>query len=189
MKVLLLDTNVVSILFKTDHSLRESCLQAVAGRQLMISFTTRAELMLWPVANRWGDPRRTALAQHIALYTTLYPDEHSCAIWAEIVAQCRRAGRPIQTADAWIASAARQWGVPLPQTFGTMPRSRIWTSCRFHNRATLLDQRSFVRRKPLEPSVEDMDRTGEEFGKAPNQLGREVGVKKKLQRDRRSRPT
>jgi predicted nucleic acid-binding protein len=24
-----------------------------------------------------------------------------------------RAGQPIQTADAWIASAARQWRVPL----------------------------------------------------------------------------
>jgi hypothetical protein len=33
-----------------------------------------------------------------------------------------------------------------------------------------------------------MDRTGEEFGKAANQPGRKVGVKKKLQRDRRSRP-
>src|SRR5580700_11365081 len=108
MKILLLDTNVVSILFKRNHSLRGACLQAVAGRQLMISFTTRAELMLWPVANQWGDPRRAALAEHIALYTTLYPDENTCAIWAEIVGQCRRAGRPIQNADAWIASAARQ---------------------------------------------------------------------------------
>jgi predicted nucleic acid-binding protein len=116
MKVLLLDTNVVSILFKKNHSLREASLQAVAGRQLIISFTNRAELMLWPVANKWEDPRRAVLAQQIALYTTLYPDEHTCAIWAEIVGQCRRAGRPIQTADAWIASAARQWGVPLATT-------------------------------------------------------------------------
>jgi predicted nucleic acid-binding protein len=108
MKVLLLDTNVVSILFQRNHSLRQSCLQAVEGRQLIISFTTRAEFMLWPVANNWGVHRRAALAQHISLYTTLYPDEHTCAIWAEIVGQCRRAGRPIQTADAWIASAARQ---------------------------------------------------------------------------------
>jgi predicted nucleic acid-binding protein len=116
MKVLLLDTNLVSILFKRNHPLREACLQAVAGRQLIISFTTRAELMLWPVVNNWEGPRRAALERHITLYTTLYPDEHTCAIWAEIVGQCRRAGRPIQTADAWIASAARQWGVPLATT-------------------------------------------------------------------------
>ncbi|MGO4880776.1 MAG: PIN domain-containing protein [Bryobacteraceae bacterium] len=116
MKVLLLDTNVVSILFKRNHPLRGVCLEAVAGCQLMISFTTRAELMLWPIVNRWGDPRRAGLEQHLALYTTLYPDEHTCGTWAEIVGQCRRAGRPIQTADAWIASAALQWGVPLATT-------------------------------------------------------------------------
>jgi predicted nucleic acid-binding protein len=113
MKVLLLDTNVVSILFKKTHSLRQACLKAVSGQQLVISFMTRAELMLWPVTNDWGESRRAALSQHIALYTTLYPDERTCAIWAEVVNRCRRTGQPIQTADAWIASAARQWGIPL----------------------------------------------------------------------------
>ena len=113
MKVLLLDTNVVSILFKKTHSLRQVCLEAVTGQQLAISFMTRAELMLWPITNNWGDPRWAALSQHLALYTTLYPDERTCAIWAEVVNRCRRTGQPIQTADAWIASAARQWGIPL----------------------------------------------------------------------------
>jgi predicted nucleic acid-binding protein len=32
------------------------------------------------------------------------------------VDRCRRIGQPIQTADAWIASTARQWGVPLVTT-------------------------------------------------------------------------
>jgi predicted nucleic acid-binding protein len=72
-----------------------------------------AELMLWPIANRWGESRRSALAQHLALYTTLYPDSRTCAICAEIVDGCRRSGQPIETADAWIASAARQWRIPL----------------------------------------------------------------------------
>ena len=116
MKVILLDTNVVSILFKENHSLRQACLEAVSGQQLVISFMTQAELMLWPVTNHWGESRRAALSRHIALYTTLYPDESTCAIWAEVVDRCRRIGQPIQTADAWIASTARQWGVPLVTT-------------------------------------------------------------------------
>jgi len=91
-------------------------MEAVAERQLAISFMTRAELMLWPVANNWGDSRRAALAQHLNLYTTLYPDEYTCAIWVEVVDQCRRAGQQIQTADAWIASTARQWRLPLVTT-------------------------------------------------------------------------
>jgi predicted nucleic acid-binding protein len=116
MKVLLVDTNVVSILFKKNHSLRQACLEAVSGRQLVISFMTLAELMLWPVTNNWGESRRATLSQHIGLYTTLYPDDRTCAIWTEVVDRCRRTGQPIQTADAWIASTARQWGVPLATT-------------------------------------------------------------------------
>jgi predicted nucleic acid-binding protein len=43
---------------------------------------------------------------------TLYPDERTCGIWAAVVDQCRRAERPIQNADAWIAASARRWGCP-----------------------------------------------------------------------------
>jgi predicted nucleic acid-binding protein len=116
MNVLLLDTSVVSILFNRNHSLRPTCVDAVAGHQLVISFMTRAELSLWPVANNWGASRRSALEEHMALYLTLYPDERTCAIWAAVVDQCRRAGQPIQTADAWIAASARQWDCPLVTT-------------------------------------------------------------------------
>jgi|SRR5579872_4866730 len=116
MNALLLDTNIVSILFNRNHRLRQTCIDAVAGQQLVISFMTRAELLLWPAANNWRVPRRAALEQHMDLYLTLYPDEHTCAVWADIVDQCRRAGQPIHTADAWIAPAAMQWSCPLVTT-------------------------------------------------------------------------
>lgn len=116
MSVLLVDTNIVSILFNRNHPLRRACIEAVGGHQLIISFMSRAELLLWPVANNWGEARRTSLQQHMDLYLAVYPDERTCAIWANIVSQCRRAGHPIQTADAWIASTARQWGCPLVTT-------------------------------------------------------------------------
>jgi len=116
MNALLLDTNVVSILFNRNHRLRQTCIDAVAGHQLVISFMTRAELLLWPAVNNWGSSRRDAPEQHTALYVTLYPDERTCSLWAEIVDHRRRAGQPIQTADAWIASAALQWNCPLVTT-------------------------------------------------------------------------
>jgi len=116
MNVLLLDTNVVSILFNRNHSLRQTCIDPVTGHQLVISFMTRAELMLWPAANNWGASCRTALDEHTALYLTLYPDDRTCAIWVAVVDQCRRAGQPIHTADAWIAASARQWDCPLVTT-------------------------------------------------------------------------
>jgi predicted nucleic acid-binding protein len=116
MSALLLDTNVVSILFNRNHRLRPVCLDSVAGHSLVISFMTLAELLLWPTVNNWGEARRQTLEQHTALYLTLYPDRGTCSIWAHIVDKCRRSGQPIQTADAWIASAALQWDCPLVTT-------------------------------------------------------------------------
>jgi len=116
MIALILDTNIVSILFNRKHALRQTCVDAVAGHQLVVSFMTRSELMLWPAANNWGTQRRSALDRHMALYLTLYPDERTCVLWAEIVAQRRRVGQSIQTADAWIAASALQWSCPLVTT-------------------------------------------------------------------------
>ena len=85
MNVLLLDTNVVSILFNRNHGLRQNYVDVVTGHQLVVSFMTLAELLL-------------------------------CAVRSQVVDQCRRAGRSIQTADAWIASAALQWSCPPATT-------------------------------------------------------------------------
>jgi hypothetical protein len=53
---------------------------------------TRAELLLWPAANNWGWQLRNLLTQHLILYTTLYPDERTCDIWAEVVDRGRKPG-------------------------------------------------------------------------------------------------
>ncbi len=116
MKVLLLDTNVVSILFKPDHSLHSKYFEVVSGCQWFISFMTRGELLLWPRVNQWSPKRREELLNHVDLRTTLLPDEQTCAHWADIVAESRLAGRPITAADAWIAAAARQWDLALVTT-------------------------------------------------------------------------
>jgi len=77
---------------------------------------TRGELLLWPKMSRWGSTRREELTRHIDLSTTLLPDEHTRAVWADIMAESRVAGRPISAADAWIAAAARQWDLALVTT-------------------------------------------------------------------------
>jgi tRNA(fMet)-specific endonuclease VapC len=113
MSLLLLDTNIVSILFKPDHSLHRPSFRIAAGHQWFISFMTRGELLLWPRANRWGSTRQEELAKHVDLCTTLFPDDSTCVIWADIMAESRDAGRPITAADAWVAATARQWDLPL----------------------------------------------------------------------------
>jgi tRNA(fMet)-specific endonuclease VapC len=113
MRVLLLDTNAVSILFKPDHALYDKCFNIVAETQWFISFMTRAELLLWPRVNQWGPKRREKLIGHMDLCTTLLPDEGTLGIWADIIAESQEAGRPVTPSDAWVAAAARQWDLPL----------------------------------------------------------------------------
>jgi tRNA(fMet)-specific endonuclease VapC len=85
----------------------------VSGQQLFISFMTKAELLLWPALNNWGEKRRQELQKHIEPFTTLFADDLTCAHWCRIVAESRRIGRPITPADAWIAATALQWSLPL----------------------------------------------------------------------------
>jgi predicted nucleic acid-binding protein len=99
---LLLDTDAVSILFKPAYPLYGQACRIVSGNHVLISFMTLAELSLWPHRNNWGATRRA-----------LFPDEATCGQWAEISAESFAAGRPMGTADAWIAATARQWGLPL----------------------------------------------------------------------------
>ena len=116
MRVILLDTNIVSILFNEDNPMGPKCEAEIGDAQCYTSFMTRGELLPWPNVNRWGEERRQRLLVHIARYTVLLPDEETCAIWADTIAESRRCGRPMATSDAWIAATAKQWKLPLVTT-------------------------------------------------------------------------
>ncbi len=113
MRVLLVDTDAASILFRSADPRRRECEEIVSGSELAISFMTQAELLLWPRVNRWGTARATSLRQYVRGYVTLLPDDETCQIWAEVCAGCRALGRPISAADAWVAATAIQWDLPL----------------------------------------------------------------------------
>jgi hypothetical protein len=78
--------------YSPDHSLHEKCLKITAGHQWLISFMTRAELLMWPRVNGWGSRRREELIHHIDLCTTLLPNDDTCVCWADIVADSQTAG-------------------------------------------------------------------------------------------------
>ena len=112
MNAAIVDTDVVSMLFKGDT-------RALAfrphftSRLLGISFMTLAELERWPLERGWGQKRKLELAQHLTRYTVLPVSRELCAKWAEVSFAAKRKGRPIQTADAWIAASAVHYQVPL----------------------------------------------------------------------------
>jgi tRNA(fMet)-specific endonuclease VapC len=112
MNAAIVDTDVVSMLFKGDT-------RAIAYRShlthklLGISFMTLAELERWVLEREWGAARKLDLAQHLRHYTVLPVSRELCLKWAEVSFAARRKGRPIQTADEWIAASALHYQVPL----------------------------------------------------------------------------
>ena len=61
----------------------------------------------------WGALRKALLAQHLTKYTILPVNRDLCMKWAQVSFAAQRKGRPIQTADAWIAASAIYYQVPL----------------------------------------------------------------------------
>jgi tRNA(fMet)-specific endonuclease VapC len=56
MNLIVVDTDLVSYFFKGDSRVHPY-LAAWAGRQLVVSFMTIAELKLWAIIRKWSEPR------------------------------------------------------------------------------------------------------------------------------------
>jgi len=112
MNAAIVDTDVVSMLFKGDTR-AVAYRPHITGRLLGISFMTLAELERWPLERDWGQRRKLELAQHLTRYVVLPVSRELCGKWAEVSFAAKRKGRPIQKADAWIAASALHYQVPL----------------------------------------------------------------------------
>ena len=114
MRVVIVDTNVASFLFKGDTrgDLYEPHIE---GDTLpAISFMTRAELEQWAVLHNWGPAKRDELSAFVEDgFVTIDSNEALCAMWAEVRGLAKRAGRQIDVADAWIAATAMLYNAEL----------------------------------------------------------------------------
>lgn len=109
---LVVDTDVASYLFKKDT---RAALYAphLAGHMLTISFQTFGELELWALAAGWGARRKQQLEYYLRRYIVQDSSPAVCRRWAEVQDDARRRGRPVATADAWVAATALFLDVPL----------------------------------------------------------------------------
>ena len=109
-----LDTTVVSLLFNltpgTPYPYYQERLEGMRG---VISFHTLEEAWFGAYRRGWGDRRRGALAEHLALYTVVWPEVTLVAETARLRAAQERKGRPLSHPDAWIAATALSLGCPL----------------------------------------------------------------------------
>jgi tRNA(fMet)-specific endonuclease VapC len=112
MDVILLDTDVVSFLFKGDSRARQYA-PHLEGHVPAISFMTVAELFQWAAVRDWGPRRMAGLEMAFQNYTVLPFDIALCRMWGEVRAQRWAIGRPISPQDAWIAATALRHQIPL----------------------------------------------------------------------------
>lgn len=86
MSTVLLDTNIVSYIFKRDT---RAALYAplLEGNRLVVSFVTVAELFEWAATRRWGAQRRVRLEQQLATYLIIPVDVELCRIWGNLRSQ------------------------------------------------------------------------------------------------------
>lgn len=124
MSTVLLDTNIVSYLFKRDTR-AELYAKHLRNRELAIAVMTVAELFQWAAVREWGEARVTHLEQHLERYTMLPVDVDACRQWATVRAVRSAAGLPISPQDAWIAATALRYKLPLvthnPDDFQQIP--------------------------------------------------------------------
>ena len=102
MTAVVVDTDVVSFLFKND-SRAQLFLPLMRNRDLLVSFMTEAELEQWILLAKWrgaGPPFRTFMTGFASV-----PSSRDLILqWAEVMVAARANGRRIEAADAGIAA-------------------------------------------------------------------------------------
>ena len=115
--MIVLDTSVVSLLFKGDP--RSSFyLHHMTGQRTVVSFQTVEEVWYGARKARWGARRKNELSLHLEQYEVVWPDQETAEISANLRVERERAGRKLNTADAWIAATAIRLSCPVASDDG-----------------------------------------------------------------------
>lgn len=112
MNEILVDTDVVSYLLNR-HSLAEEYEKLLIGYVPMVSFITVAEMYRGAYKKNWGSRRMAELGAHLRQFAVVPSSLQVCLSYAEISNAAEARGRPIATADAFIAACAHSLRIPL----------------------------------------------------------------------------
>jgi tRNA(fMet)-specific endonuclease VapC len=131
MTAAVIDTDVVSFLFKNDSRAR-LYLPLLRNRDLLISFMTEAELEQWILLAKWGVDRVRRFRFFMTRFASV-PSSHDLMVqWAEVMVAAKANGRRIEAADAWIAATALLYGATLithnPKDYVGVPNLRVLSS-------------------------------------------------------------
>lgn len=108
----MVDTDVISYIFRRD-SRGANYEDHLVGKLKAIAIQTFAELTLMPLLNSWSEKRKAKLDNFLEDYIVVVADAKIGREWAALRFEAIRKGRPISTADAWIAATALAYSIPL----------------------------------------------------------------------------
>ena len=112
MTPVVVDTDVVSFLFKNDNR-AQLYLPLMRNRDLLVSFMTEAELEQWILLARWGADRVRRFRVFMTGFASVPSSRDLILQWAEVMVAARVNGRRIEAADAWIAATTLLYGATL----------------------------------------------------------------------------
>ena len=112
MTPIVVDTDVVSFLFKSDARAQQY-LSFLDNHQLLISFMTEAELEQWVLLAKWGPERVSRFHGFMNRFASVPTSRDLILKWADVMVAARASGRRIEVADAWIAATALLYDAPL----------------------------------------------------------------------------
>lgn len=123
MSPVLVDTDVFSRLFvrrsgpRAESGAVEAWRQVLRGRQVVIAFQTRAEVLQGALAAEWGSTRMGRLRAVLDARPTVGVDHDVIDAHAVLFAACRRSGHALHdkghTGDRWVASCAIAKNLPI----------------------------------------------------------------------------
>ena len=111
-RVVIADTNIISYALKRQP-LAESYSRLLIGREVRVSFTTIAELHRWAEKDAWGARRRLELKVFLSRFPMIPCTAGIPELFAKVIVERERAGRPMLRDDAWIAATALHHQLPL----------------------------------------------------------------------------
>lgn len=110
---LVVDTDVASFIFKWHPEFGPRYVEMVRGSELVVSFMTVAEMRQGALDANWGARKCAVLEAYLADFSVLHSDNLLCSTWAAVRNESLSKGRPISSADAWIAATALILSAPL----------------------------------------------------------------------------
>ena len=128
MTAVVVDTDVVSFLFKND-SRAQLYLPLMRNRDLLVSFMTEAELEQWILLAKWGVERVRRFRTFMTGFASVPSSRDLILQWAEVMVAARANGRRIEAADAWIAATTLLYNATLithnPKDYLGVPNLRV----------------------------------------------------------------